>query len=231
MKGLKKMGGIAALYEAASYILGMGLFLLVMDYTEISTPGEKLAFMMENQITLYLTNLLIYVVFGLFLVVLALALHDRLKSGAAAIIQAGTAVGLIWACLLIASGMVSNLGIETVASLYDHDPTQAATVWLTVDTVALGLGGVAEIVGGVWMLLVSWAALRTGTFPKALNYLGLLVGGVGVLTAIPPLKVLGPIFGLIQIVWFVWLGIILLRQSTSAAQEPETLVPQYRATS
>jgi len=62
--------------------------------------------------------------------------------------------------------------------------------------------------------LVSWAALRAGNFPKAMNYFGAAIGVAGILTIIPTLKVLQDVFGLTQIVWFIWLGIIMLRQPT-----------------
>jgi hypothetical protein len=80
-----------------------------------------------------------------------------------------------------------------------------------------GLGGGNEIVGGLWTLLVSWAALRGGGLPKALNYPGLVVGVAGLLTVVPALElVLRFVFGLGQLVWFVWLGIVMLRSSPKA---------------
>ena len=54
-----------------------------------------------------------YVFFGFFLIVLSLALYDRLKSGAPALMQVATAIGIIWAGSLIASGMVANAGLAT----------------------------------------------------------------------------------------------------------------------
>ena len=66
------------------------------------------------------------------------------------------------------------------------------------------------------MLLVSWAALRGGGLPKALNILGLVVGVAGLLTLVPGLEMLALVFGLGQIVWFVWVGIVMLRSSSVA---------------
>lgn len=83
-----------------------------------------------------------------------------------------------------------------------------------------GLGGGNEIVGGLWVLLVSSAALRAGGLPRALNYLGVVIGVAGLLTVVPALGELGgAIFGLGSIAWFVWLGIVMLRESSSAAQK------------
>ena len=153
-----------------------------------------------------------------FLVLLALALNEHLKAGSPAIAQTATAFGLIWAGLVIASGMVANIGAGVVIDLYGVDPTQAGTVWLAVDTVRNGLGGGNEIVGGLWVLLVSWAALRSGGLSRPLNYLSVLVSLAGLTTVIQPLgEIGGAVFGLGTIVWFVWLGIVLLRSDRSAA--------------
>ena len=79
------------------------------------------------------------------------------------------------------------------------------------------LVGRVEIVGGIWILLVTWGALLAGRHPRALNYLGVVVGMAGVLTVVPALGVLGIGFRLGEIVWYVWLAIVWFRGSPSAA--------------
>ncbi|MGQ0679869.1 MAG: DUF4386 family protein [Actinomycetota bacterium] len=218
MNNLQKIGGLAALYLAAAYLVGIVLFLFVLDYPNIVDPVQKVALVVDKQMVIYSTNLILYVIFGVFLIMLALALYERLKVGAPALMQVATASGIIWAGSLVASGMVSNAGIAPVVALYGQDPAQAALTWLGIESVASGLGnGNGEISGGLWTLLVSWAALRTGGLPKFLNYLGLGVGLVGLVSTLPGLSDLVGIFGMSQLVWFVWLGIILLRQRSRSA--------------
>ena len=221
---LQKMGGVAALVDAAAYVVGFALFLTVLDSSGYVGPVQKVAFLADNQSVIYLANLIIYVVFGVFLVVLSIALYERLKTGAPAMAQTATAFGLIWAGLVIASGMVANIGIQTVVDIYGKEPAQAASVWMAIGSVQEALGGGNEIVGGLWVLLISWAALRAGELVKALNYLGVVIGVVGILTSIPALEVLTEVFGLSQIVWFAWLGIVMLRRA-AANPSPEP-IPQ-----
>ena len=213
MKTLQKLGGFAALYMAIAYLIGIVIFLVVLDYPSITDPAQKVTLLVEKQIVILSTNLLMYVFFGFALIVLSLALYERLKSGAPAIMQVATAIGIIWAGSLIASGMVANAGIAPVVALYAKDPTQAALTWLGIESATNGLGNAnGEILGGLWVLLVSLASLRSGGLPKGLNILGLSVGAVGIISLIPGLtEVMVGIFGLSQIIWFVWLGIVLLR--------------------
>ena len=213
---LQKLGGIAALIEAALYITGFALFLTVLDPSGYDGHVQKVAFLADNQVASYIANLLIYVVFGVVLVVLVLALHARFKNDSPAIMQTATAFGLIWAGLVIASGMIANIGNSTVVGLFSENQDQAVALWLAIVTVQEALGGGNEIVGGLWVLLLSWAALSAGKLPKVLNYIGVLVGLAGILTVVPAFDVLMDVFGLGQIVWFAWLGIVMLRENPSA---------------
>jgi hypothetical protein len=216
MKTLQKSGGIAALYMATAHLLGIVTFLVVLDYLSITDPAQKVALNVENETVVFSTNLLMYVIFGFALIVLSLALYDRMKSGAPALMQVATAIGIIWAGSLIASGMAANAGLATVVALHAKDPAQAVLAFQGIEAVTNGLGNAnGEILGGIWTLLVSLAALRTGGLPKELNILGVSVGAVGIITIIPVLTALTGVFGLGQIVWFVWLGTVLLSNNAS----------------
>lgn len=209
----QKMGGVAALIEAATFLVGMALgFTLLAPYvTGALDTAQTITFLAENQAVVYAWNQVIYIVFGIFLVPLALALHARLQANSPGMMQTATAFGLIWAGLVIASGMIFNVGLASVVELAGSDMAQAVATWQPVHAVHIGLGGGNEIVGGMWVLLISWAALRRGGLPRLLNYFGLLVSLAGVITIVPGLSDVGAVFGLGSIVWFAWVGIILLR--------------------
>ena len=218
MKNLQKMGGIAALYAGVAYLVGFALYIVVLNYSSDIAPIQQVASFVDNQSIWYTLNLLIYTLFGFFLVVLALALYERLKAGSPALVQTATVFGIFWGCVIIISGMIYNAGMENVVNLFGKDPAQAATVWLAIDSVLEGLAGGNEILGGIWILLLSWAALRAGELPKILNYLGVAVGVAGIISVVPALaEIFIYIFALGQIVWFIWLGIVMLRSNTSAA--------------
>ncbi|HCS40802.1 MAG TPA: hypothetical protein DIW44_14625 [Anaerolineaceae bacterium] len=213
MKNLQKMGGFAALLMAAAYVVMMLIFIVVLQYQTITDPAQKIALVVDQPNMFFLTNIFGYVFFGVLLVVLCLALYDRLKENSTGLVSIALAVGIIWAGSLVASGMVANAAVAPTIALYTSDPALAANNWSLIETIAGGLGNAnGEILGGVFTLLISWAALKSGKLPKALNVLGLLVGLVGIVSLAPMLNNLAMLFGVLQIVWFAWLGIILLSQ-------------------
>jgi hypothetical protein len=207
----QKVGGIAALYMAAAYLAAMPYFLLIAKVPAGATPAVKLAALAATKGGQNVMTLVVYVIFGLVLVVLAAALQERTREGAEGLMKVATPIAFIWAGLLIASGMIFTVGMEGCLALLPRDPAQAAALWASIDLVSSGLSGNGEIVGGSWMLLVSIAALRTKSLPTALNILGLVVAAIGIASAVPGLKDLASAFGVGQIAWCAWLGIILLK--------------------
>ncbi len=221
MKDLQKFGGIAAFYMALAHLMGLIIFIAILDYISITDLAQKVAVNVANQNIVFSTNLIMYVFFGFFLIVFSLALYDRLKADAPALIQVATAIGIIWAGSLIASGMVANAALSSVVSLYATDSTQAMLTWQGIEPVIDGLGNAnGEILGGLMTLLISLAALRASEFSKGLIILGFVVGAVGIISLVPALTgMLGPVFGLAQIIWFIWMGISLLRNDPGKSVE------------
>lgn len=211
----QRSAGLASLGAAASFLAGFYLYftlLIPARYGSMSVaPAQHAAFLVQHQATMAAWNLVIYVLFGALLVLLSLGLHARLRLHAPALSQGATAFGLIWATLVIASGMLANVGADMVVRLHAQDPAAAGTLWLGLSMVVNGLGGGNEIVGGLWLLLLSLAARRDAGWPKALAWLGLLVSTAGLASTLPPLKELGMAFGLGLIAWFLWAGGLLLR--------------------
>ncbi|KAA3653972.1 MAG: DUF4386 family protein [Chloroflexi bacterium] len=233
MNNLQRIGGAAALIEAATYLIGIIVLVTILLPAGYvmgeNDPIQSIAFLVENQTFMHLWHLIIYIINGIFLVVLVQALYERLKVDTPAMAQTTAAFGLIWAGLVIASGLLLIKDAGVVAELYETDPAQAATVWIALSAVENALGGGIELPGGLWLLLVSWAALRSGALPRALNLFGLVIGGAGILMVLPALDTLGAVFGLGSIVWFIWVGIVMLRYNARpATQQPETLLAHHK---
>lgn len=216
--GSRKAGWVAALYLAAAYVAAMPYFLVVVDYPGATTAADKVALILANYGSMYAMYLVTYVAFGLVLGVLVLALHERLQVVDPFSARIATATGLLWSVALVASGMVFNYGMTTVRTLAAVDRTQAVAAWQAMEPIAQGLGGAGgEVLGGLWVLLVCRIALRGRVLPAALAWLGVVIGIAGVASVVPPLQQLAYVFGLLQIIWFAWLGVTLMRPKESYA--------------
>ena len=217
MLNLQKSGGLAALILAATYIIGFTIFLGFIDRTGYEGTAGDIRFLADNLQLMNFAMLLLYIVAGCALVVLGLALHHRLKPHTGPGLQVAGAFAIIWATIVLASGMVGLIGMEQIVDLAKTEPEQAASAWVAIAVVQDALGGGIELVGGVWIVLISAFALSAHQLPRWLNILGMVVGLAGILSVFPGLSDAVDIFGLGQIVWFIWAGIDLLRTRENSA--------------
>ena len=220
MSSEARVGGIAALIQALCYVVGFALLLTAMNPGDTTgwTSLQKLEFVLERAALFQLWNLIIYVVFGVALGVLAVVLHRRFGDPDRLLMAVATPFAMIWAGLVIASGMLASVGLSAVAERIAAAPDQAAALWATLGVVQNGLGGGVELVGGLWVLLLSAASRRSARgLPKWVDAVGFIVGLAGIATVVPMLSDLGAVFGLAQIVWFAAIAIVLFRTPPSDA--------------
>lgn len=213
MRGLERAGGVAGIFLALAYVVGFAAMATLLDPGNTSgwRAADRLGFAVGHRAIYQPWMALIYVAAGTALVPLAAALNARLQPAGPQAMAVATPLGCIWAGLVLASGMVGIVGLETVVALQAREPDVAAAVWIAVGVVQEGLGGGIEFVGGAWMLLLGWVAWQAGRVWRVPGALGMALGAAGVLTVWPALKDLVAVFGLGQIVWFGWVGLLLIR--------------------
>jgi hypothetical protein len=222
------VGGIAALLGAATTLLGLVVYVTLLAPKGLASKadaGQYVALLAGNQAAMRLWLQIIFLGFGVCMIFLSLALYERLKAGSPVLAQGVTIFGLIYAVLVIVIGALSIIDLGTVVRLQGANPAQAAAVWVTLDAVetGLGAGGGETIVTGLWFLLLSWAAMRARALPRLLNYLGVVTGLAGILYVLLASDTLLAVNALGLIIWFVWLGIVMLGKSpVSAASKPAT---------
>jgi hypothetical protein len=116
--------------------------------------------------------LVLYLIGGATLVSLVIGVHDRLRRAAQGLSQTAAAVGIRWAGLLFASGLIALVGQRAVIELAAADPVTAVSTWSSVSVMQDALGGGIEVVGAAWVFLVSIAGIRSGALSRYLGAAG-----------------------------------------------------------
>lgn len=98
------------------------------------------------------------------------------------------------------------VGMPSIVSAKD------ASAFRAVMAMSLGLSTAGDTALGWALLLIGWAALKTKGLPRILSYFSVLKGVVMILEfAVQPLMIVGLLLG---IVFYPWLGIVLLRSKS-----------------
>tara|TARA_R110002072_G_scaffold261323_4_gene420109 strand:+ start:4525 stop:5193 length:669 start_codon:yes stop_codon:yes gene_type:complete len=211
-KTLQKLGGFCSISLGLIYIVAFIVYGGILDFPKAdATDIERLHFLSSNYVILSTINLISYVLFGILLTVLVVSIHQKIKDYLPNLSLLASVFGIIWVGLVIASGMIANIGLNSVIEIGIEEPQKAISIWKSVGIVSEGLGGGNEIVGGIWVLLLSMATFKHSFFSKPLNLLGLFVALAGILTILP-FDLFKEIFGVSQIVWFIWIGITMIRK-------------------
>lgn len=210
-------GGFAAIGMALCYIsMALIFFGLVSIPTDIDVISRIRH--IQQQYTLvawgYGSG---YLLFGVLLAVLLQALKQALPDNQYVLAELADRFGAIWLMLMMAAGMTVLIGLDQVFKLLARDPLQAQALYHANNMLSHALGGGIELVGGLWCLLFSLAGLAQRILSKALHRLGILVGCLGILTVLHTLPYLKDAFGLLQMIWFIWLGVALWRMQNSYA--------------
>ncbi len=208
-----KIGGLASIALALIYLIGIVMQMTLLGMSSVGTLEERFAFITGNSGLMIAWISLIFIVFGIVKLFLTVTLHDLLAVHNGYLSRIVLALGIIWSTLVIASGMIFNTGLLTAMA------ENSTNIFRLTETVHLAIGGNNEVVGAFWMLIVVLAGFKYRLFPKVVNVLGLVAGIGGVLTMVPSLyEGVIMIFALGQMIWWVALGVCLLRKNMSYAQ-------------
>ncbi len=215
MKNLQKAGGVSAIIAAATYLLAMGLVVSRLKPMADPTLGfqEYMAFLIANKLLVFLWHFSMYLINGFFLTVLVLALYERLKNSSPRLAKIGSAFGLIWTAFVFLSGLIVNYGNGSLVALYGRDQAQAEALKNALDTITLGIDSSDKLLGCLWVGLVSLAAFKNKVFPRTFNVFGLVISAAGLSgTMIPALVSVSYVFGIGAILWWLAVGIHMLRK-------------------
>jgi hypothetical protein len=214
MKNLQKVGGIAALGNTTALVIGTVLSFTWMFPLLDAAPDQSQRFLASHPALVTLWNGIVDWGSVITFVIMLLALYQRLQAGSPRLMRAAVVFGFLWAGLTIGTGdlMLHNFGV--VANLSGSVPAQAAA-W-------------TALVRGLWVLLLSLAAVRTGGLPRTLGYLGVFLSITGFLTKVPAFaEILLMVFGPGMMVWSAWGSIVMLRGPAVTMQPTHAFLQRH----
>lgn len=207
------VGGYCSTIAGLCFLFGIGVyvrFFLDHQYGDISAPFDsQLRVLSEHSLLLNAWYFIIYIVFGLALLGFQIGVEPLQKTGG--VRQASAVLGYFWMALTIATGMLANVAGPMVVQLASHDREAASFLWYAMQMVIEGIGGGNELVGGLWMITLALTLRGVSAFEQGLRVLAFAVGMMGVLSCAPSLVELGGIFGVGCIIWFLAMGIRMIR--------------------
>eukprot|EP00934_Nitzschia_sp_Nitz4_P005664 Nitzschia sp. Nitz4//scaffold17_size182527//48993//49742//NITZ4_001839-RA/size182527-snap-gene-0.293-mRNA-1//-1//CDS//3329539295//5654//frame0 len=200
----KKSTGLFGIFAGLSFVVGFVLFgsALADLQDDDLTDLERLQVVKDNEQIYYLSNMILYVLFGFAQLGLSLGLAHMASTACPQTSTYSKALGTIWSTLVLSAGMIGNIGAEAALELLsDGDEAAATTLWITIRTLHNSLGGGNEIVGGL-------SKPQTGLVDKASLLIGVVAGLAGIVSTVPVLKeTTVVIFGVGMILWYCVVGV------------------------
>ena len=192
----------------------IGFLVSWLTYPEISQGMEfKQDFMLSNRYFYEVWYFIIYILFGTSLASLIVTFPINKRICDHYVSRLGASFGLIWVCLVITSGMVAIITLETMASIQSEYPQYVFELWMMTSVIQEATGGGIEFVGGLWMLCICSKVSWNSHLNNNARILGVVIGFSGILTVITVSDFFGVLFGVGQLVWFNWLGFLLMKNS------------------
>jgi len=219
---LQRAGGIAAIACALAYLFGFVLFFGFIEPPVDTSDIGRLHFIVSQRDTFFMGYMVIGIVFSFSLLLLNQSLQSVFKNHSPIIARYNSTIGNMWATFVLASTFIFLISLPFLAIYADTSEDNAVIVLKSVDIVVDALGGGIELLGAIWVLLISFMGIKHSVYARATHVLGVAVGLAGIFTLFSGLSVFSgsvlfeastAIFGLGQIVWFVLIGLHKTRRS------------------
>src|ERR1700694_1500359 len=217
MKVKAQAGAVAAFVGAAGSIWILIVLLALLPRLGATVPelGDfAKASKAESQPLFWVSTAAVDLIAGVTIVVIALALLGKLGGGT--LVRIGTVVSVLAGLAWVVGAVFAITDGSHLASLYAADPTSAAAAYTTTVAPEAAAVNVGRGLTAIWLALVFGSALSRHAFPAPLSYLAIITALVGLASlVIAPARLLWVV---LNVVWAVWLGLILLRTAPSAAK-------------
>ena len=195
MDTIQKAGPFAAFTNAVVAIATLYVALVMIGPDALTDQNKFVEIAVSNPTSLYIQDMLKFISAACG-IVLVIVLYRRLQKEAALRMKVAFLFGVLSILLLLSNTILSLLTTSQAAELAATKSESGSQLNNIIGMVAMA----AIFTNGIWYLLISWTALKSSALPKAVNYLGLVIG---VIFLVPMLAIIGL---LLNVVWSFLLG-------------------------
>jgi low affinity Fe/Cu permease len=150
---LMTVGAVSSLAMGLCYISLFIIYGALLSFDSNWTVIERVAYLIDNPMLTKATYLVGYILFACLLCVCTQALHRRLKSSSAHLLNTASLFALFWALVLLCTGMVGLTSFEMMSDLM---PVDKAALVITNDTLLEGFG----LSGIVWFFWLAYLMFK-----------------------------------------------------------------------
>lgn len=192
----------------------VGFFLLFTRFKSLTDPimsnNDLVKYVLENKFEFQIWYLVIYILFGMVLLLLVQLLDDISMSNTWS--KLARVFGRIWAGFVLASGCIFIFGIEKISAL--NIPFEnKITIFNTLTIIQDSIGGGIELIGGFWVLSLGVLGIKQHFFKRFFGIFSIFLGCIGMITVFPTFMTFTGVFGVLQIAWFSGLSFCLSKKA------------------
>jgi hypothetical protein len=236
MNDFQKVGAVASFIQAALLIGAIGLAVTAfpaigLTINDLANGNGKFLEASAKYPAIFASLDFVLLAGAVVGLVLALVLYERWRNKSARLAILVLAAALVLATLHIATGLTMFIGTPRIVDLYGQDHAQAMTAYAALSAVTAGLEESSRFAIGFFTILVGWAALSARDLQRPFAYFAIVVGVDQLLEVF--VRPLAPVFGLAAgiggIVWYVWLGVLLVRSRSMVPSDSRQVAAGSRA--
>jgi hypothetical protein len=225
MKDSHKLAGVVALVWSALLIADVALFTGILRAAGLSaddaTNGSaKFLAAQATYSTAFTLNDMVLVAITIATLVVAFLLYERWRDKSARLAGMALVAAIVSSTAFFCFALTLTTGTPNIVQLYGQDHAQAFTAYTAFYSVSLGLRATGRFAFGFFLILAGCAALRARDLPRPIAYLAILAGALDFAPG-----VLGLGANIAVVIWAAWLGVLLLRSSSTAAPASSVAVP------
>lgn len=190
-----------------SFVFGLVLLISKFQYLQDENLSHvQILDMLLSDIHYFQSwNIVVYLIYGMSLLHLTVTLFFATKRTMPQIATGFLVVGSVWSGYMLCSGGIAISLINSISKIYKYNSELAVEIWISGSLVHESIGGGNELVGAIWLGLISYIYPKGKGLSMATKRFGYVVAFLGLCTLFDPYETFSSLFGVGLILWFLLL--------------------------